>query len=67
MNRLQFSEPGVNVFVLVKGVERYVFMYDDAHRQDVLQAAGRAASNPELSFSWYDAAKLSQSVRESGE
>ena len=54
----------VNVLALVKGPERYVFSYDDASRADVLLALGRFASNPELSFTWYDAAVLSQKVKE---
>jgi hypothetical protein len=28
---------------------------------------GRFASNPELSFTWYDAAVLSQKIRQTGE
>jgi hypothetical protein len=53
----------INVLALVKGEERYVFLFDDAHRAEVLRTLGRYASNPELSFSWYDAAVLSQKVR----
>ena len=56
----------INVLALVKGKERYIFLYDDAHRADTLRMLGRHASNPELSFSWYDAAVLSQKVRQSG-
>ena len=48
---------------LVKGEERYVFLYDDANRSQVLRTLGRYASSPDLSFSWYDAAVLSQKVR----
>jgi hypothetical protein len=54
---------GVNVIALVKDSERYVFLYDDESAPTVLQTMGRFASNPELSFSWYDAAVLSQKVR----
>ena len=54
----------INVLALVKGEERYVFLFDDAHRAEVLRVLGRYASNPELSFSWYDAAVLSQKVRQ---
>lgn len=53
----------INVLALVKGEERYVFLFDDAHRSDVLRVLGRFASNVDLSFSWYDAAILSQKVR----
>jgi len=53
----------INVLALVKGSERYVFLYDDASRAETLRVLGRFASNPELSFTWYDAAILSQRIR----
>ncbi len=57
----------INVLALVKGEERYIFLYDDDHRSEALRTLGRFASNPELSFSWYDAAVLSQRVRQSAQ
>jgi hypothetical protein len=54
----------INVLALIKGAERYVFLYDDASRAETLRTLGRYASNPELSFTWYDAAVLSQKVRQ---
>jgi hypothetical protein len=54
----------INVLAMVKGEERYIFLYDDEHRSDALRTLGRFASNPELSFSWYDAAVLSQRIRQ---
>lgn len=54
----------INVLALVKGAERYVFLYDDASRAETLRVLGRFASNPELSFTWYDAAVLSQKIRQ---
>ncbi len=54
----------INVLALVKGTERYVFLFDDASRAETLRVLGRYASNPELSFTWYDAAVLSQKVRQ---
>lgn len=53
----------INVLALVKGQERYVFLYDDESRSETLRTLGRYASNPALSFTWYDAAVLSQKVR----
>ena len=53
----------INVLALVKGTERYVFLYNDASRAETLRTLGRYASNPELSFTWYDAAVLSQKIR----
>jgi hypothetical protein len=54
----------INVLALVKGSERYIFLFDDASRAETLRVFGRYASNPELSFTWYDAAVLSQKVRQ---
>ena len=54
---------GVNVLALVKGSERYIFLYDDASVGTLLQTLGRYASDDELGFTWYDAALLSQKVR----
>lgn len=53
----------INVLALVKGTERYVFLYNDSNRAETLRMLGRYASNPELSFTWYDAAVLSQKIR----
>ena len=53
----------INVLALVKGRERYIFLYEDSQRAEALRTLGRFASNPELSFTWYDAAVLSQKVR----
>ncbi len=54
----------INVLALVKGAERYVFLYDDASRAETLRTLGRYALNPDLSFTWYDAAVLSQKIRQ---
>lgn len=54
----------INVLALIKGKERYIFLYDDSQRAEALRMLGRHASNPELSFSWYDAAVLSQKIRQ---
>lgn len=51
------------VAVLVKGREKYVFVYDVAHRGEALRTLGRFAVDPGLSFTWYDAAVLSQRIR----
>ena len=58
------SQQDINVLALVKGEERYVFLYDDASRSETLRTLGRFASNPDLSFTWYDAAVLSQKIRQ---
>ena len=54
----------INVLALVKGEERYIFLFDDGNRAETLRTLGRYASDPELSFTWYDAAVLSQKIRQ---
>ena len=54
----------INVLALIKGEERYIFLYDDNNRTETLRTLGRFAADPQLSFSWYDAAVLSKKVRE---
>jgi len=53
----------VNVLALVKGDEQYLFLFDDSNRVETLRLLGRYAADPDLSFSWYDAAVLSQKIR----
>jgi len=54
---------GVNVIALVKESERYIFLYDDESSAGLLQTFGKYAGDADLSFSWYDAAVLSQKIR----
>lgn len=53
----------INVIALVKGEERYIFLFNDSQKSETLRTLGRYASDSNLSFSWYDAAVLSQKVR----
>jgi hypothetical protein len=53
-----------NVLALVKGNERYVFVYDDASREPLLEAFRALAADPDLSLNWYDAAVLTQKAHE---
>lgn len=57
------SSTDVNVIALCKGDERYVFLFEDQDKVEALRTFNRFASNPDLSFTWYDAATLSQKVR----
>lgn len=54
----------VNIIALVKGNERYVWMYHDDRRSAVVNSIHRFASDTELSFTWYDAAVLCKRMRE---
>ena len=49
--------------VLAKDAERYYFVYDDDHAVEMLRRLARYASNTDLSFTWYDAAVVSQAIR----
>ncbi|MCS7238630.1 MAG: hypothetical protein NZ899_10230 [Thermoguttaceae bacterium] len=60
----QYMPRDINVIALIKGEEKYIFLYDDAHRRELLHIFSKFAANPQLSFSWYDAAVLSQKVRQ---
>ena len=53
----------VNLIALVKDGERYIFLYDEKSAPQLLQTFGKYAADPELNFTWYDAAVLSQKVR----
>lgn len=58
------ADAELNFLILSKGDERYCFVFDDENRSEMLRTLGRFASHPDLSFSWYDAATLSQKVRQ---
>ena len=58
------DEGDINVLALVRGGERYIFLYDDLSREAALRVLGRFATNPDLAFTWYDEAVLSQKIRE---
>jgi len=53
-----------NVLALLKGNERYVFIYDDQSRQPLIDAFRDQAADPRLSFNWFDAAIMTEKARE---
>lgn len=55
----------VRIVVVAKGWERYVFLFTDSQsqRDEVRRIAGRFASDPDLSFTWYESALVSQQLR----
>jgi hypothetical protein len=58
------ADKDIKVIALIKGDEQYVFLYDDSNRAEILRLLGRYASNPELSFTWYDASVLGTKIRQ---
>jgi hypothetical protein len=53
-----------NVLALIKGTERYVFVYDDASRQQLIDTFRHQAADPRLSFNWFDAAVLTEKAKQ---
>jgi len=53
-----------NVLALIKGNERYVFVYDDEAHEPLIDALRDQAADPHLSFTWFDAAVLTEKARE---
>jgi hypothetical protein len=54
----------LNVLALIKGEERYVYVYDDASRSLLIDNFRDQAADPQLSFTWFDAAILTDKARE---
>ena len=54
----------INVLALVKGNEKYIFMFDDANRVPILRQLGNFAADADLSFTWLDAAHMAAKVRQ---
>lgn len=53
----------VNLLALVRDEHRFVFLYDDHSVDTLLATLSDYAADPELEFTWYDAAMLAQRVR----
>ena len=53
-----------NVIALIKGDERYVYVYDDESRAALVEAFQEQAGSAELSLNWFDAAVLTQKAQE---
>ena len=55
----------LNVLVLIRGHERYVWLYRDRHIPQVVRTTGSMAVDPDLSFSWANAAEVCSRLRQS--
>ncbi len=53
-----------HVLALIKGDERYVYVYDENSRDALLDAFRDQAARPELSLNWFDAAVLCQKANQ---
>jgi hypothetical protein len=54
----------LNVLALIKGEERFLYVYDDASRTELIDSFRDQAADPALSFTWFDAAVLTEKARE---
>lgn len=54
----------INVLALVNGDEKFIFLFDDANRDATLRQLALFAADPEIGFSWQDAAMLSRRIRD---
>ena len=57
-------ETEINVLALVKGDEKFIFLFDDTNRDATLRQLAHFAADPEVNFSWYDAATLCRKIRD---
>ena len=53
-----------NVLALIKGQERFVFVYDDCSRECLIDTIRDLAADPTLSLTWFDALVLTKKARE---
>lgn len=54
----------LSVLALIKGNERYVYVFDDASRERLLDVIRDQAADPAVSLSWFDAAALTDRARQ---
>jgi hypothetical protein len=54
----------LNVLALFKGDERFIFVYDDASRAELLDTIRNLAADPTASVNWFDAAVLTERARQ---
>ena len=53
-----------NVLALIKGDERYVYVYDDLSKETLLNTFQVHAADPAVSLNWFDAVVLTQKAHE---
>ncbi len=53
----------LNVLALIKGEERFIFVYDDQSQEVLIDDIRNKAADPAVSLNWFDAAVLTERVR----
>jgi hypothetical protein len=54
----------MSVLALIRGQERYLYVYDDESRDVLVEAIRAQAANPTVSLTWFDAAVLTERARQ---
>jgi hypothetical protein len=54
----------VNVLALVKGRERFIYVYDYDCQQELIDAVRDHAADPRLCLTWFDASVLTRKIKE---
>jgi hypothetical protein len=54
----------VYVATMIKPEQTFVFIFDDANRTETLRQISKLASNPDIEFSWFDAALVCREIRD---
>lgn len=53
----------LNVLALVKGDERFIFVYDDDSKAELIDDIRDKAADPAVALNWFDASVLTERVR----
>lgn len=53
----------LNVLALIKGDERFIFVYDDDSRDALVEDLRNKAADPAVGLNWFDVAVLTERVR----
>jgi hypothetical protein len=53
----------LNVLALIKGDERFIFVYDDDSTDVLIDDIRDKAADPAVALNWFDAAVLTERVR----
>ena len=54
----------LSVLALVKGRERFIYVFDDQSREQLIDTVRDQAADPKVSLSWFDAAALTERARQ---
>ncbi|VTR93709.1 Uncharacterized protein OS=Planctomyces limnophilus (strain ATCC 43296 / DSM 3776 / IFAM 1008 / 290) GN=Plim_2345 PE=4 SV=1 [Gemmata massiliana] len=53
----------LNVLALIKGTERFIFVYDDDSKAALIDDIRDKAADPAVALNWFDASVLTERVR----